>query len=314
MVDEHAPDIEMLMYDKKQDDKVIKTRQEIKNAGRVVIKVGTSTITHENGRLDLRRLSGLSRVICDLVNSGKEVILVSSGAIGVGLGKLGLDPARPDDISKRQALASIGQCELMFIYDKLFGEYNHIVSQVLLTSDVFDNDLMRTNAENTFSQLLSLGIIPIVNENDTVATDELEGANIGDNDTLSAYVAKLTGADILILITDTDGLYSSDPSRADTGDQSPDGTCLADNEPGNDKKTEKPYIIHEVNEITPDIIKLAGEPRSSFGTGGMATKITAAKIAGDAGIPCAIISGRDPDNLYRLFDGDTIGTFFSCPE
>ena len=278
----------------KQDEQVIKTRQEIKNAGRVVIKVGTSTITHENGRLDLRRLSGLSRVICDLVNSGKEVILVSSGAIGVGLGKLGLDPARPDDISKRQALASIGQCELMFIYDKQFGEYNHIVSQVLLTSDVFDNDLMRTNAENTFSQLLSLGIIPIVNENDTVATDELEGANIGDNDTLSAYVAKLTGADILILITDTDGLYSSDPSKAASDDQNPD----------------EPHVINEVKEITPEIIKLAGEPRSSFGTGGMATKITAAKIAGDAGIPCAIISGHDPNNLYRLFDGEEIGTFF----
>ena len=282
-----------MRYDRKQDDKLITTRQEIKSAGRVVIKVGTSTITHENGRLELRRLSGFSRVICDLVNSGKEVILVSSGAIGVGLGKLGLDPARPDDISKRQALASIGQCELMFIYDKLFGEYNHIVSQVLLTSDVFDNKLMRTNAENTFAQLLSLGIIPIVNENDTVATDELEGANIGDNDTLSAYVAKMTGADILILITDTDGLYSSDPSDLSKQDG------------------EAPHLIHEVSEITPDIIKLAGEPQSSFGTGGMATKITAAKIAGDAGIPCAIVSGHDPENLYRLFDGEEIGTFFT---
>ena len=229
------------------------------------------------------------------MNSGKEVILVSSGAIGVGLGKLGLDPERPDEISKRQALASIGQCELMFIYDKLFGEYNHIVSQVLLTSDVFDNELMRTNAENTFSQLLSLGIIPIVNENDTVATDELEGANIGDNDTLSAYVAKMTGADILILITDTDGLYSGDPSKLDhmTG------------------QSHDVHLIHEVSEITPDIIKLAGESKSSFGTGGMATKIAAAKIAGEAGIPCAIVSGHDPENLYRLFDGETIGTFFS---
>ena len=276
---------------------MIRTRQDIITAGRVVIKVGTSTITHENGRLNLRKLSGLSRVICDLVNSGKEVILVSSGAIGVGLGKLGLDPARPDDISKRQALASIGQCELMFIYDKLFGEYNHIVSQVLLTSDVFGNELTRTNAENTFEELLTLGIIPIVNENDTVATDELEGANIGDNDTLSAYVAKMTNAGLLILITDTDGLYSSDPSKvpAESSDQNPD----------------VPHIIHEVTEITPDIIKLAGEPMSSFGTGGMATKITAARIACDAGIPCAIVSGSDPNNLYRLFDGEEIGTFFT---
>ncbi len=304
---------------------MIRTRQEIGSAGRVVIKVGTSTITHENGRLDLRRLSGLSRVICDLVNSGKEVILVSSGAIGVGLGKLGLDPARPDDISKRQALASVGQCELMFIYDKLFSEYNHIVSQVLLTSDVFGNELTRTNAENTFSQLLSLGIIPIVNENDTVATDELEGANIGDNDTLSAYVAKLTGADILILITDTDGLYSSDPSAvSQAAGQNPDGAPSGEGgssvhdaaEAGSDtgSVSPEPYVIHEVTEITPDIIKLAGKPRSSFGTGGMATKITAARIAGDAGIPCAIVSGHDPENLYRLFDGSEIGTFFTCSE
>lgn len=290
---------------KEQDRKVIRKRQEIKKAGRVVIKVGTSTITHENGMLDLRRLSGLSRVICDLQNSGKQVILVSSGAIGVGLGKLGMDPARPDDISKRQALASIGQCELMFIYDKLFGEYNHIVSQVLLTSDVFDDKLRRTNAENTFSQLLSLGIIPIVNENDTVATDELEGANIGDNDTLSAYVAKLTKADILILITDTDGLYSSDPSKKT---QTDDRKAGSDSDQNPDSC---PHVIHEVPEITPEIVKLAGEPRSSFGTGGMATKIAAAQIAGGAGIPCAIVSGHDPNNLYHLFDGEEIGTFFS---
>ncbi len=267
---------------------MINTRNEIKNAGRIVIKVGTSTITHENGRLDLRRLSGLSRVICDLENSGKEIVLVTSGAIGVGLGKLGLGDARPDEISKRQALASIGQCELMFIYDKLFGEYNHIVSQVLLTSDVFDDELRRTNAMNTFSQLLSLGIIPIVNENDTVATDELEGANIGDNDTLSAYVAKLTGADILILITDTDGLYDKVPGA------------------------EGAILVHEVKQITPEIEKMAGQPNSQFGTGGMVTKIAAAKIAGAAGIPCAIVSGHDPNNLYRLFDGDEIGTFFRC--
>ena len=256
---------------------MINTRNEIKNAGRIVIKVGTSTITHENGRLDLRRLSGLSRVICDLENSGKEIVLVTSGAIGVGLGKLGLGDARPDEISKRQALASIGQCELMFIYDKLFGEYNHIVSQVLLTSDVFDDELRRTNAMNTFSQLLSLGIIPIVNENDT-----------GDNDTLSAYVAKLTGADILILITDTDGLYDKVPGA------------------------EGAILVHEVKQITPEIEKMAGQPNSQFGTGGMVTKIAAAKIAGAAGIPCAIVSGHDPNNLYRLFDGEEIGTFFRC--
>lgn len=266
---------------------MIKNRDEIKNTGRAVIKVGTSTITHENGRLDLRRLSGLSRVICDLVNSGREVVLVTSGAIGVGLGKLGMDPARPDDISKRQALASVGQCELMFIYDKLFGEYNHTVSQVLLTDDVIHNKLMRTNVINTFSELLELGVIPIVNENDTVATDELEGANIGDNDTLSAYVAKLIKADILVLITDQEGLYSRDPSK--------DGDA---------------ELIHEVREITPEIEEMAGVPSGTFGTGGMATKLSAAKIAGKAGIPCAIVSGHDPNNLYSLFDGEEIGTMF----
>lgn len=266
---------------------MIKKREELKNTGRAVIKVGTSTITHENGRLDLRRLSGLSRVICDLVNSGKEVVLVTSGAIGVGLGKLGMGPNRPDDISQRQALASVGQCELMFIYDKLFGEYNHTVSQVLLTEDVIGNELTRTNVKNTFSQLLKMGVTPIVNENDTVATDELEGANIGDNDTLSAYVAKLTDADVLVLITDKEGLYDKDPS--------------VDSDAS---------IIHEVTEITPEIEEMAGAPSGSFGTGGMATKISAAKIAKEAGIPCAIVSGHDPNNLYRLFDGEEIGTFF----
>lgn len=266
---------------------MISNRKEIKNAGRAVIKVGTSTITHETGRLDLRRLSVLSRVICDLVNSGREIVLVTSGAIGVGLGKLGMDPARPDDITKRQALASVGQCELMFIYDKLFGEYNHIISQVLLTDDVIHNELMRTNVINTFEALLKIGVIPIVNENDTVATDELEGANIGDNDTLSAYVANLVGADILILITDQEGLFSKDPSKDSTA-----------------------TLIHEVRKITPEIEEMAGTPSGTFGTGGMATKLSAAKIAGNSGIPCAIVSGHDPNNLYKLFDGEEIGTIF----
>ena len=267
--------------------------------GRVVIKVGTSTITHENGRLDLRNLSVLSRVICDLVNSGKEIVLVTSGAIGVGLGKLGLPPERPDDVSKRQALASIGQCELMFIYDKLFGEYNHTVSQVLLTSDVIEDPDRKENVVNTFSKLLEIGVTPIVNENDTVATDELVGANIGDNDTLSAYVAKLIDADILILITDTEGLYDRDPSGSSSKrDASGDG--------------KEAKLLHEVHEITPEIEEMAGESRSEVGTGGMATKIAAIKIAREAGIPGAIISGHDPNALYEFFDGEEIGTYFPC--
>ena len=265
----------------------IKTRNDLSKVERVVLKVGTSTITHENGRLELRRLSALARVICDLVNSGKEVVLVTSGAIGVGLGKLGLDPKRPDDISKRQALASIGQCELMFIYDKLFGEFNHTVSQVLLTNDVIDDKVMRTNVENTFSQLLSIGVTPIVNENDTVATEELEGANIGDNDTLSAYVARITNADLLVMITDADGLYDADPTRSDDA-----------------------ALIHEVPEITPEIEDMAGKEGSRIGTGGMTTKLSAVRICKEAGIPSAIISGKDPELLYDLFDGKETGTFF----
>ena len=266
----------------------IKAREDLSKVERVVIKVGTSTITHESGRLELRRLSALSRVICDLVNSGKDVVLVTSGAIGVGLAKLGLAPERPDETSRRQALASIGQCELMFIYDKLFGEYNHIVSQVLLTNDVIDDSERRTKVENTFNELLSIGVIPIVNENDTVATEELEGANIGDNDTLSAYVAEIIGADLLIMMTDAEGLYDRDPSVS-----------------------EDAKLISNVTEITPEIEEMAGKEGSRIGTGGMITKLSAVRIAGEAGIPSAIISGRDPENLYKVFDGIEIGTFFA---
>jgi glutamate 5-kinase len=216
-----------------------------------------------------------------------EVILVSSGAIGVGLGKLGMDPARPDDISKRQALASIGQCELMFIYDKLFGEYNHIVSQVLLTSDVFGDKLRRTNAENTFSQLLSLGVIPIVNENDTVATDELEGANIGDNDTLSAIVTANIGADLLILLSDIDGLYNKDPHKYSDA-----------------------VLISRVDTIDDNILALAGEKGSNLGTGGMVTKLHAAEITMAAGIDTIVMNGENPTEIYKALDGKQVGTFF----
>ena len=268
---------------------MIKTRSELKTAKRIVIKVGTSTITHDNGRLDLRRLSALARVISDLANSDKEIILVTSGAIGVGLGKLGLDPKRPDELSKRQALASVGQCELMFIYDKLFGEFNHMVSQVLLTSDVIDDDVRKEKVVNTFTELIRMGVIPIVNENDTVATEELEGNNIGDNDTLSAYVAELTSADLLVMITDAEGLYDQDPGV----------------DPG-------ASLISEVDVITPEIEEMAGKEGSGFGTGGMVTKIKAVKIAASSGIPSAIVSGNHTDSLYRLFDGEDIGTFFKA--
>ena len=255
-------------------------------AKRIVIKVGTSSLTHPNGKLDLRHMENLCKVISDLQNSGKEIILVTSGAIGVGMGKIGLKK-RPDETSKKQALAAIGQCELMFMYDKLFGEYNHTVAQVLLTADVIDSDKGKINVQNTFDELMDMGIIPIVNENDTMATDELEGKNFGDNDTLSAIVATLVDADHLVILTDIDGLYDSDP-----------------------KKNPQAKRIALVTSIDENIYALAGGAGSNLGTGGMATKIKAAEISTKVGIPCAIINGSNPANLYHIFEGKDIGTIF----
>jgi glutamate 5-kinase len=259
----------------------------IQDCRRVVIKVGTSTLLHNNGKLDLRHFSMLCRVISDLRNIGKEVTLVTSGAIGIGLGKLGLEK-RPNETSKKQALAAIGQCELMFMYDKLFGEYNQTIAQILVTADVLDEPETRKNVTNTFNRLLDMGIIPVVNENDTVATTELEGRNIGDNDTLSAIVAKLIDADLLIILTDIDGLYDSNP-----------------------QKDPNARLIPLVEEITPAIHKLAGSAGSKLGTGGMTTKVKAAEISTGAGIPCFVVNGSDPNNLYRIFDGEKIGTLFA---
>lgn len=259
---------------------------EIKNSKRIVVKVGTSTLTHSSGKINIRHLEGLCKVLCDLQNAGKEITLVSSGAIGVGIGKMGLE-SRPSETSMKQALAAVGQCELMFMYDKFFGEYGHTVAQVLLTADIVENPTGRKNVQNTFNELLQMGIIPIVNENDTVATDELEGSNFGDNDTLSAIVAKQVNADILVILTDIDGLYDKDPRKH------PDAVR-----------------IPLVETIDSHIEELAGGAGSAFGTGGMATKISAAKVSLAAGIPCCVIKGDDPENLYRLFDGKDIGTVF----
>ena len=244
-----------------------------------VVKVGTSTLTYENGRVNLRRMESLCRALADLQNAGKRLVLVSSGAIGVGMGKLGLK-SRPAETEKKQALAAVGQCELMFLYDKFFGEYNQTVAQVLLTAGVVHDDRGRHNVENTFRELLTMGTIPIVNENDTVETSELEGQNFGDNDTLSAVVAELIAADFLVILTDTDGLYDSDP-----------------------RKNPAAKLIPRVEKITPEIEVLAGGAGSSRGTGGMATKLRAAKMAGAKGIPCAVVSGADMENLYRLLEG-----------
>ena len=254
----------------------------------VVVKVGTSTLTYENGKLNLRRMEELCRTLSDLQNSGKKMILVSSGAIGVGVGKLGLSK-RPEETAIRQAAAAVGQCELMAIYDKLFGEYHRIVAQVLLTADVTADEKSRKNVQNTFRELLEMDVIPIVNENDTVETSELEGRNFGDNDTLSAIVAGLAEAGQLIILTDIDGLYDADP-----------------------KKKPDAKLIHRVEEITPQVEALAGGAGSSRGTGGMATKIKAAKLAGEQGITCVIVNGNEPKNLYRVLSGEEIGTVFAA--
>ncbi len=252
----------------------------------LVVKVGTSTLTYENGKMNLRRIEELCRTLADLQNSGKKIVLVSSGAIGVGVGKLGL-LKRPEETSARQAVAAVGQCELMFLYDKFFGEYNQVVAQVLLTADVTSQARSRENVQNTFRQLLEMNVIPIVNENDTVETSELEGKNFGDNDTLSAIVAQLVDAGQLVILTDIDGLYEKDPKE----------------DPG-------AKLIHQVKKITPEIEALAGGAGSSRGTGGMATKVKAAKLAGAQGIPCAILNGDRAENLYDLLAGKEIGTVF----
>ena len=261
---------------------------EIKDAQTLVVKVGTSTLTYDNGKVNLRRLEELCRTLADLQNAGRKLVLVSSGAIGVGVGKLGLS-RRPEETERKQALAAVGQCELMFLYDKFFSEYNHTVAQVLLTADVVDSEKKRRNVENTFRVLLDMGVIPVVNENDTVETSELEGKNFGDNDTLSAVVAGLVKAGGLVILTDIDGLYTGDPRSDPTA-----------------------RLIPRVEAITPQIEALAGGAGSSRGTGGMATKIKAARLAGESGIPTAVIAGDRMENLYDLMEGKPVGTVFAA--
>lgn len=255
----------------------------VKDAKRVVVKVGTSTLTYENGRLNLRRVEALCRVLSDLKNSGKEIVLVTSGAIGVGAGHLGLKE-RPRDIGGKQAAAAVGQCELMYLYDKCFGEYGHITAQVLLTRDVVEDPGRKRNVVNTLTRLLEYDTVPIINENDTVAVDEIE---FGDNDTLSAMVAELIGADALVLLTDIDGLYDADPHVHTDA-----------------------HRIPVVRVIDDSLRALAGGAGSKRGTGGMATKLNAAQIAMEAGIPAVIMNGAQPFRLYDLFDGRPRGTLF----
>lgn len=257
--------------------------RDITSIRRVVVKVGTSTLTHNSGMISIRRLEGLVKVLADLKNAGKEVILVTSGAVGVGVGKLGL-PERPKDIPSKQACAAVGQCELMYLYDKLFSEYNHTVAQVLLTRDIVEVPVRKEHVINTFSRLLEYGVLPIVNENDTVAVEEIV---FGDNDSLSAIVATLVGADLLILMSDIDGLYDKNPR------EHPDAA-----------------LIPLVEEVDDSIREAAGTAGSSLGTGGMVTKIHAAEIATQAGIDMLIVNGERPSILYKVFDGEAVGTRF----
>ena len=250
---------------------------------RIVIKVGTSTLAYPTGLINIRRVEELCRVMSDLKNAGHELVLISSGAIGMGVGKLGLGK-RPTDIPTKQAAAAIGQCELMYTYDKLFGEYNHTVAQILLTGADIENETRRTNFHNTMFRLLEFGVLPVINENDTVATEEIV---IGDNDTLGAIVAANVDADLLILLSDIDGLYTKDPHK------------YADAE-----------LIPVVEALTPEILALAEGKGSELGTGGMKTKLRAAESAVNAGIDMIIANGSDPKLLYNVIDGKPFGTRF----
>ncbi len=250
---------------------------------RIVVKVGTSTLAHKTGNINIRHVEELCKVLSDLKNAGHDIILVSSGAIGMGVGKLSLK-SRPDDMATKQAAAAVGQCELMYIYDKYFSEYNHNIAQILLTAPDLEDDVRYTNIKNTMTRLLELGVMPVINENDTVATDEIA---VGDNDTLGSIVAVCMNADVLVLLSDIDGLYSADPHT------NPDAV-----------------LISEIREITPEIEALGGGSNSGLGTGGMATKLSAAKRCVKNGTDVVIANGSAPAVLYDIAEGKQVGTRF----
>ena len=263
-------------------------REKLKSARRIVVKVGTSTLSHgESGKfkLNLYRIEHLIRELADLHNAGKEIILVSSGAIAAGIGKMGLNE-KPQSIPANQALAAIGQGVLMHIYEKFFGEYGQTMAQLLLTKDNAVDEHARENSRNSLMTLLAMDVIPVINENDAVATDEIR---IGDNDNLSAMVAELVDAEVLIILSDIDGLYN-----------------------GNPKVDSDAELIHEVKEITPEIEQMAGGAGTKLGTGGMFTKIQAAKLAAKHGIKMLIVNGKEIGNLRRALNGEEIGTIFVC--
>jgi glutamate 5-kinase len=262
-------------------------RSRLKNKKRIVIKIGSSSLTHPGGQLNLLRIEKLARVITDLNNSGKDVLLVSSGAIATGAGKMGFDK-KPTDKIKKQALASIGQAELIKIYDKFFEEYNKTVAQILLTKDGLENPVRRMNARNTLEELLSMGIIPVINENDTVSTDEIE---FGDNDRLSAIVSTLIEADLLIILSDIDGMFTGDPaSNSDA------------------------RLISRVVDFDEDLERYVYSRDSDFGTGGMSSKVAAARLCVSHNVDMVITNGSDPMNIFEVLEGKEVGTFFVSPK
>ena len=259
-------------------------RESLKDKEKIVVKVGSSTLVHEEtGAVDYAKLEKLVRILCDIKNQGKDVILVSSGAVGIGFKTLGL-LRRPKTLSLKQACAAVGQGQLMMIYQKLFAEYHQTAAQVLLTKRVLTNDKRRLNVVNTFNELLQLDVIPVVNENDTVSTAEIE---FGDNDTLSAVVASLVGADLLILLSDIDGLFTDDPHI------------------NKDAK-----LISVVEELTEEITGMAKDTKTGLGTGGMVTKFQAAQIANASGTDMVIANGEDVTVLSRILNGEDVGTLF----
>ena len=265
---------------KKYSEEIMAVLNDVK---RIVVKVGTSSLTHSTGKVNIRQMKKLVTVISDIVNSGIEVALVTSGAIAVGVGKLGLKE-RPTTTAGKQAVATVGQCELMFMYDKMFDEYGHTIGQFLITKRDVDNDESRENLVNAFEKTFEFGSIPVINENDVVAIEEIV---YGDNDNLSAIVAKLINADALLILTDIDGLYDKNP-----------------------KEDEYARIIPVVEEITLGLYEIAGGKGSKFGTGGMITKLQAAQTATEAGIDTILMNGAEPENIYKVLAGHQVGTFF----
>lgn len=264
-------------------------REFLKNKKRIVIKIGTSTITHvDTGHLNLIKMEKLARVLTDIRNQNKEIVLVSSGAIGAGRKALGIK-GKPHSLAEKQACAAVGQARLMMIYQKLFAEYNQTIAQILITKRTMTNEISRQNAENTFQELLNMGVIPVVNENDTVSTDQIQDENFGDNDTLSATVAEMVQADMLILLSDIDGLYTDDPRNND-----------------------KAEFISCVEKIDERLIAMAKGADTTFGTGGMTTKIAAAQIAAGVGVDMVIANGDDVVNISRILEGKEVGTLFKA--